>query len=247
MHVDETGPDGAPPLLLLHGGGVGGWMWRPTLGALRHPVRALVPDLPGHGRSASDPYRSHAETLAALEALLEERAPGGAVVAGFSLGAQLAVLLAARRPELVADAVVVSAQAAPLPLAGATLGLLALTAPLARMPWFARLQARELLVPHELLPEYLAGSAAITRATLVASVGENLRFSVPDGWGEGGSALVVVGGAERRVMRDSARLLHDAHPGSELRIVPGAGHGLPLERPQRMAALLDKRLARLHP
>lgn len=245
MHVDEAGPATAPPLLLLHGGGVAGWMWRPTLAALRHPVRALVPDLPGHGRSATEPYRSHDDTVARLEALLEERAPGGAVVAGFSLGAQLAVLLAARRPELVADAVVVSAQAAPQPLAGPTLALLGLTAPLARVPWFARLQARELLVPEALLPEYLAGSAAITRATLLASVGENLRFSVPERWGAGGSALVVVGDRERRVMRDSARLLHDAHPRSELRIVPGAGHGLPLEHPERMAAMLDERFARL--
>lgn len=247
MHVDELGPAGAPPLLLLHGGGVGGWMWRPTLAALRTPVRALVPDLPGHGRSATDAYRSHAETLAQLEALLEERAPGGAVLAGFSLGAQLAVLLAARRPDLVADAVVVSAQAQPLPLARPTLALLGLTAPLARVPWFARLQARELLVPDELLPEYLAGSAAITRATLLASVEENLRFSVPDSWGASGSALVVVGGGERRVMRDSARFLHEAHPRSELRVALGAGHGLPLEHPERMAAMLDERLARLGP
>ncbi|WP_425846473.1 alpha/beta fold hydrolase [Agrococcus sp. TSP3-2-1] len=245
MHVDELGQADAPALLLLHGGGVAGWMWRPTLAALRTPVRALVPDLPGHGRSATEPYRSHADTVARLEALLEERAPGGAVIAGFSLGAQLAVLLAARRPELVADAVVVSAQARPLPLAGPTLALLGLTAPLARVPWFARLQARELLVPDELLPEYVAGSAAITRATLLASVGENLRFTVPDGWGASGSALVIVGGSERRVMRDSARLLHDAHPRSELRVVSGAGHGLPLEHPERMAAMLDERLARL--
>lgn len=245
MHVDELGQADAPPLLLLHGGGVAGWMWRPTIAALQTPVRALVPDLPGHGRSASEPYRSHADTVARLEALLEERAPRGALVAGFSLGAQLAVLLAARRPELVADAVVVSAQARPLPLAGPTLALLGLSAPLARVPWFARLQARELLVPGELLPEYVAGSAAITRATLLASVGENLRFTVPDGWGASGSALVVVGGSERRVMRDSARLLHEAHPRSELRVVSGAGHGLPLEHPERTAATLDERLAQL--
>ena len=250
MHVDESGPADAAPLLLLHGGGVSGWMWRPTIAALRTPVRTIVPDLPGHGASASADYRSHDATVAALERLLEERAPGGAAVVDFSLGAQLAVLLASRRPDLVTDVVVVSAQARRITMPGLTLAMLAAAAPLAKWPRFARLQAKELFVPEPLMAEYLDDSARITRATLVASVGENLRFTPPDGWaGSGPPALVVVGGAERALMRESARILHEARPGSELRVVDGVGHGLPLQRPDLLAAMLDARLAerRAHP
>lgn len=247
MHLLESGPSDGPPLLLLHGGGVAGWMWQPTLSVLRTPARVLVPDLPGHGRSASVDYRSHAETLDELVALLGARAPGGAVVAGFSLGAQLAVLLAAERPDLVADVVVVSAQAKPLALAGPAVALLGAAAPLARWPRFARLQAKELFVPEDLLPQYVEESARISRATLVASVGENLRFTPPAGWAVPRSpALVVVGARERALMRDSALMLHAARRGSELRIVDGVGHGLPLQRPGLMAAILDERLRSAH-
>lgn len=258
MHVIETGPADGPPLLLLHGGGVSGWMWRPTIEALRTApagarARILVPDLPGHGASAAGDYRSHTETVAELERLLEQRAPAGATVVGFSLGAQLAVLLTARRPDLVADAVVVSAQAKTIAMPQLTLATLAAAAPLAKWPRFARLQAKELFVPEALLPDYLADSARISKPTLLASVGENIRFTVPDGWaasarpGASPSALVVVGGRERALMRDSARLLHEARAGSELLIVDGVGHGLPLQRPQLLAAILAERLARAHP
>ncbi len=244
MHLHESGPPDGPPLLLLHGGGVSGWMWRPTLSVLRTPARVLVPDLPGHGRSASQDYRSHDETVGALVELLEQYAPGGALVVGFSLGAQLAVLLTAERPDLVTDVVVVSAQAKPLALAGPTVAMLAAAAPLARWPRFARLQAKELFVPATLLPAYVAESARISRATLVASVGENIRFTPPAAWATPGApALVLAGARERRVMRDSARALHAARPGSELRIVDGIGHGLPLQAPELMAAMLDERLA----
>lgn len=254
MHIAESGPVDAPPLLLLHGGGVAGWMWQPTLASLRTPVRALVPDLPGHGASASVDYRSHDETVAGVERLLEARAPRGATVVGFSLGAQLAVLLAARRPELVADAVVVSAQAKSVAMPQLTLAMLAAAAPLAKWRRFARLQAKELFVPESLLPEYLADSARISKATLVTSVGENLRFTVPSGWartaerpGTAPSAVVVVGARERSLMRDSARVLHEARAGSELLLVDGVGHGLPLQRPDVLARMLDARIARAHP
>lgn len=241
-------------MLLLHGGGVAGWMWRPVLEALRTPVHAIVPDLPGHGASAAADYRSHDETVEALERMLEQRAPGGALVVGFSLGAQLAVLLAARRPDLVTDAVVVSAQAKRTAMPALTLAMLAAAAPLAKWPRFARLQANELFVPEALMEEYLAGSARISKETLVASVGENIRFAVPPGWaapgrgfGAGVDPLIVVGGRERALMRNSARLLHETRAGSELLVVDGVGHGLPLQRPALLAGILDRRLEHAHP
>lgn len=235
----QGAPDGRP-LLLLHGGGMGGWMWTPLVAHLGPGFRLIVPDLPGHDHSADEPYRSHAATAEELRALLAEHASGrSAVVVGFSLGAQLSVLLAANWPELVDTVVVVSAQALPLRPAAtwATLRLIDATAGLAARPWFARLQAQALLVPEDLGDDYLRTSMALSRASLLASVGENLRFAPPPGWARfPGRARVCVGARERRVMLRSARALHDARPGSDLDLAEGCGHGIPFQRPDWLAA-----------
>lgn len=245
MHIAESGAAGKPPLLLLHGGGVAGWMWQPTIGHLGEQARVIVPDLPGHGGSATENYRSHAETCRALIEILEERAPQGAMVVGFSLGAQLALLIASSRPDLVTDVVAVSAQTTPLPFPNLTLALLGATAPLARQAWFAKLQAKELFIPDELMNDYIRDSARISRRTLIASVGENIRFTLPAGWSQStGPALVLVGGRERKLMLNSAKLTHEARRGSDIQTVDDCGHGIPLQRPQLFADILAGRLSR---
>lgn len=236
------GASGDRPLLLLHGGGVAGWMWRP-LAAQLADRRMLIPDLPGHADDARD-YVSHDATVQELAALLAaEEHP--AVVVGFSLGAQLAVLLAARHPDLVADVVVISAQAEPLPFAGATLALLDATAGLAQREWFARAQARALFVPDALLDDYLRTTRAITRTTLRNAVAENIRFTIPGDWSRfPGEALVLAGGREKALMRRSAQRLHAALPHSALEIVDGCGHGIPLQRPDLLADRVERMLSR---
>lgn len=245
MHVSTLGDERGRPVLLLHGGGVAGWMWDPMIERLGDGFRLLVPDLPGHDRSADEEYRSHDQAVSELVPLLERSGSGPAAVVGFSLGAQLAVLLAARHPELVERVAVISAQARPIPAPRLTLALLGATAGLAKRDWFARLQAKELFVPPELLDDYLRTSAGISRSTLLAAVGENIRFTIPSGWSEfPGRALVLAGSRERPIMRASAGALHDALPGSEHEIVDGAGHGLPLQRPEWTARRLSDWLLR---
>ena len=166
----------------------------------------------------------------------------GAVV-GFSLGAQLAILLASRRPDLVRAVVVISAQAEPSPFPALLLTMLGLAAPLARNEGFARLQARELFIPEALIHDYLRTSRGITRATLLASVGENVRFTIPDEWEVfPGRSLILVGVKEHSVMRRSAQRIADALPGSELEIVADCGHGIPLQKPAWLARRLDSLL-----
>lgn len=234
MHVSRFGPAGAARVLLLHGGGVAGWMWDSLVRSLEETYSVLVPDLPGHGASADEPYRSHATCVAELAEVLSSA--GGddqpAAVIGFSLGAQLTIELASQHPDLIDRAIVVSAQAKPLPLSSLTLGALAVTAPLARKRWFARVQARELSIPPDLLDAYLATSAGLSKQTLLAAVGENLRYTLPLEWSAfPGRALVMVGSRERTLMRDSAAAIHGDSPRSELEVVDGCRHGIPLERP----------------
>lgn len=233
------------PLLLLHGGGVARWMWRPLIERL--PGSAiLAPDLPGHGDRAAEVYPDHDAAVEELTALVRRRAPDGVAVVGFSLGAQLAMCLAATHPGLVRSVVLVSAETVPAPLPRFTLAALRAAAPLARRPSFARAQARQLGVPAALLPEYVRDSARLSSATLLASVGENIRFTIPDGWATfPGRAAVVVGERERRLMRRSAELTAQSLPGSRLVVVPGAGHDVPLTAPAALAAIIDETCGRV--
>jgi pimeloyl-ACP methyl ester carboxylesterase len=93
MYVQEVGPAGAPTIVLLHGGGVGGWMWRDTMAAPSE-VHLLIPDMPEHGKSQDAGPFSVAGTVRLVADLIAERAHGGkAFVAGLSLGAQVTVAL----------------------------------------------------------------------------------------------------------------------------------------------------------
>ncbi|AIY00721.1 hypothetical protein ART_1122 [Arthrobacter sp. PAMC 25486] len=242
MHVDITGS--GQPILFLHGGGVSGWMWRPVLRHLAGAFRAIVPDLPGHGQSRGMDYVSHDETVAQLAGLIREVAPSGVGLIGFSLGAQLAMRLASEHPELVRGAVIVSGEARPAPLQSTTMALLKWAAPLARREWFARLQAKQLSVPDDLLGEYVRDSQGISRVTLLSSVGENIRFTLPGAWSAfHGGTTVMVGAKERPLMRDSARLIHEALDGSRLVVVPNAAHDVPFTHPELLADVIRQQLA----
>ncbi|ULN45461.1 alpha/beta hydrolase [Mycolicibacterium goodii] len=237
--VDEAGEQGGTPVLLLHGGGVAGWMWRPLIEQMGSGYRFLVPDLPGHDRSAHTDYESHDQAVDALALILQRCESRPAAVVGFSLGAQLAVLLAVRRPDLVTQVGVISAQAKPSKWPGATLALLRLTAPLAKNEWFGRAQAKELFVPPALFPDYLRTARRLSTRTLLRSVGENMRFTVPPAWAAfTGKTLVLVGERERAIMADSARnLTQDRHDG-DFETIAGCGHGAPLQKPRWLAARL---------
>lgn len=244
LHVDRIAGRTSHTVLLLHGGGVGGWMWKPLIEQLGNEWTYIVPDLPGHDHSADQDYRSHRETLDALVGVIESQPRGSVSVVGFSLGAQLAVLLAANRPDLIDRVAVISAQAKPTRWPAATLAMLGLAAPLAKNERFARAQAKELFIPAALFSDYLRTSRSLSKATLIASVGENIRFTIPRTWASfPGRALTLVGADERQMMKTSASSLAQAHARSTAEVVDGCGHGIPLQEP----AWLSDRLQRWLP
>lgn len=241
MYAEVNG-DGHP-VLMLHGAGVSGWMWKPTRHLLAPTVTTIVPDLPGFGRSTDQPYISHQATIQELTDALERHAPQGAHVIGFSLGAQLAILLASELPHLIHSVIVISAETKPAPMPGPTLSLLGLAAPLSRNRWFATAQARQLGIPENLLEEYLQDSTTATRRTLVSSVGENIRFTLPVAWSDyPGQATVLVGAKERKLMHDSAQLTASALTGSALYTVEDTAHDIPLSQPEIVVSALKRHI-----
>ena len=103
MVVDVLG-SGAP-LLLVHGLGGTANSWAPVVAAFAGKMQLIVPDLPGAGRSASDPAVSIESLAADLLALLDALGIDSAHVVGHSMGTVVCQHLAALAPTRVRDLV----------------------------------------------------------------------------------------------------------------------------------------------
>ncbi|GAB3468423.1 alpha/beta fold hydrolase [Actinophytocola sediminis] len=111
----ERGGDRGPTVLLLHGSGATGAVWAPVLAELGE-LRWIVVDLPGHGRSGWLPSYHHRDYAAAIgEALGHEEID---LVVGHSLGALVALTLAAGSPVGAVTAIAMKVAWTPEQLAG---------------------------------------------------------------------------------------------------------------------------------
>lgn len=109
MLTVRAGPTDAPLLLLVHGLGQNGFTdWLPVLPQLVRRYRVLAVDLPGFGYSSS-PQAKYSPTNYArvLANLLARERPGPVEVVGHSLGAAVALRLAADFPARVSRLVLV--------------------------------------------------------------------------------------------------------------------------------------------
>ncbi|WP_424950265.1 alpha/beta fold hydrolase [Deinococcus sp.] len=245
LHTLRLGPPDAPRVLLLHGGGTSSWSWRE-----QHPAllgyRALIPDLPGHGRSPG-PLRL-TEAAGRLADLLE--AEGGAArVVGLSIGSQLALTLLALRPDLVLGALLTGTLAVPIPggmwLSGTPNRLLtALYWPVRNAAPLLALNRHELEVPTRYAADLAADTRNLPRQTYLEIMRENMAFRpspllarIPL------PVTLLVGSREVEVLRRSARALVRLLPLARAYTVPGVNHLWPLSHPERFNAVLSAWLA----
>jgi pimeloyl-ACP methyl ester carboxylesterase len=232
--------------------------WEPIAGALSESFRVVRCDLRGQILSPGEPeprIEAHVEdVIALLDHLGIERVH----LVGTSFGALVALRLAAFRPERAASISVIGAtdritpevwegsvrarEAALAAASGAGDGgrVLDLILPVTYTPRY--LEAfREVLAAHRAqvaaLPDvWFLGTARI----LSALEGLDLTSILPD---IQAPALVVAGEEDRMFPPERSRALAAAIPGARLEILPGASHGMVIERPFEVAALLRDFLA----
>lgn len=112
----RTQGDGALPVLFVHGWMVSGAIWDDLLGAMRpRSQRWIVPDLRGTGGSDQPPSGYDlAQSVDDLVAVADAAGAKRFAVVGHSMGGQLAQMLAARHPDRVIGAALLS----PVPASG---------------------------------------------------------------------------------------------------------------------------------
>ncbi|WP_374240963.1 alpha/beta fold hydrolase [Zoogloea sp.] len=237
----------AQPLVLLHGWGLSSGVWAPLLAELGPTVNAIAVDLPGHGGAAPA-----GDTLASWADALAPRLPDGAVLVGWSLGAQLALHLAAHAPHKVSRLVLIAAtprfvQAPDWPAALPEATLAGFrgdfdTTPDATQRRFTALQAmgdgrrREVIAALNaaLTPADAAHHPALaTGLRLLADT--DLRPRLADVR----QPVRLLHGAEDRLMPvAAAEWLADALPDARLSVFKDCGHAPQLSRPADCATLI---------
>ena len=234
LHVAEYGPAAAPSILFLHGGGVGGWSWRPQIEAFQNDYHLLVPDLPEHGQSLDVAPFSMTNAAARMAELIHKRAHDGhAHVVGLSLGAQVGVALLAVAGRLVDRALLSGVSLRPIPGASLIGPSLWLYAPFKNIPYLIKLNQQNLGVPAAYSAEFAEDTRRTTTRALANIFKANLAFREPPGLTRlKNPTLVLVGEKEPRLMRRSARQLAASMTGATAYMVQGMIHNWPLAAPE---------------
>jgi pimeloyl-ACP methyl ester carboxylesterase len=241
MHLHSAGAPGAPTILFLHAAGTSGWMWEPVVERLSERFHCLVPDLPGHGRSADLPWQSLDATVDDLAALIARQGTGGrAHVVGLSLGAYVALRLLARRPDGLDRVVLSGVNVLPFPRPGLMRLMGYAMLPLMKRDLLLKAQARALRIPEDRLEGYRAAARAMSLRAFLRIGHELMAFRAEAGLQHvTAPTLVLAGEREQELIRRSIPEIVRALPAAEGYLVPGLGHGWSGEAPELFAQVVE--------
>lgn len=245
LHYKEyaAGPNlGGPPLVLVHGAG-GDLMHWPTDLRRLPGRRVYAVDLPGHGKTGGTGCADVPAFADALRAWAEELGLPRFVLAGHSMGGAIALEFALHHEGRLAGLVLISTGArlrvAPQFLAGLSQDYDATVEGIVRGmygdaadPNLVRLGSRRLreVSPAVLQADFTACNAFDRRLDVE-------RLTLP--------TLIIVGDADVMTPLKLSQHLHAQITGSELVVIPGAGHMVALQAPQVMAGHVQRFIARL--
>jgi pimeloyl-ACP methyl ester carboxylesterase len=258
VHQSGTPARGKTPVVLVHGWLSSHYTWRHVVGPLADAGHSVVAiDLPGFGESDRPATASYHYDAAAfsdtlfdtLDSLAIERA----TLVGHCIGGAVALASAARHPDRVERLALLApvvypvslppeGTAAQVPFAGQFIFRVGMARKLLRS-----FMKRELYFDQELVTDQLVdyvweraqrpgGIEAAHRVLMFIAAPDEVMHSVP---AVRAPTLVVWGEDDLFFPVRLGRRLHGELPGSELAVLPDAGHMLPEERPaQLLAALL---------
>ena len=243
MKVMEFGKQNNDAILLLHGGGLSWWNYREVAKLLEEDYHVILPVLDGHADSDAA-FTTIEDNAARLISYIDSHFGGQVtVLGGLSLGGQIALEMLSQRPDICRYALIESALVKPSKLTAALIGpTFGMSYGLIKQRWFAKMQADYLGIPKALFEDYYRDTCAIAKADMIAFLKANCAYEIKAGLAETlAKVKIVAGSREQKNILDSAKLIHNAIPGSQLEILSGLRHGdLSINHPERYVRMLKE-------
>jgi pimeloyl-ACP methyl ester carboxylesterase len=256
LHYREEGS--GPAVVLLHANYASLFMWEPWAAALKDRYRVIRLDLPAHGLTGPEPSRNY--SLQRIQSLFEQfvdaRGLERFVVVGTSIGGTVAMRYAADHPERIERLVMISPGSLEARVRGRTTpaqvprvaDVLAWVTPRAFTAYLLRNDYGDpARVTDAVIDEWYAmwmregnrqAMIDLLRQYVSGGVEAKIRsIRVP--------VLLIWGEKNKRVPLDLAyetRALLENSPEVQLEVLPGIGHMLVQEAPQRSAAVIRRYL-----
>jgi 2-succinyl-6-hydroxy-2,4-cyclohexadiene-1-carboxylate synthase len=236
-----------PTVLLLHGFTHTGSSWEPVVAAWGERYRAIAPDLRGHGAAGAAAPVTLEAVLGDLEPLLE---PSQVTLVGYSMGGRIALHAALARPDRVRRLVLIGASPG-IADAGERAERrraderLADEVEASEIDEFARRWGQTPVLaglPADVLSRVHADRLRSQPAGLARALRGLGTGALPSLWerlGDLTMPVALVVGERDEKFRAIAQRMAEAIPEAEIAVVPGTGHAVHLEAPQRVAAIIE--------
>ncbi len=250
MNYREFGAENRDTLILLHGGGLSWWNYRAEAELLQSDYRVILPILDGHAGS-DRPFASIESNAAEILSFIDENLGGSVLLlGGLSLGAQIVLEMLCQRKNVCRYALVESAAVLPDRLTHALIApAFGTSCGLTRNKSFARLQFRSLHIRPALFEDYWRDTREIQKADMIAFLKANTGYALKASVSAcAAETHVIAGGKENRRMQQSAKLLGETIPESDVNILPGLYHGeFSLNRAEEYARMVRRIAGRESP
>jgi pimeloyl-[acyl-carrier protein] methyl ester esterase len=248
LHIESHGQ--GRPLILLHGWGMHGGVWRDVVPPLAAHFTVHCVDLPGHGFSPA----MNGSTLDSIVSILTGRFDAPATVCGWSLGGQIALRWAERAPEEVARLILVSSTPSfvnrddwPFGIAHETLQQFSASLEQDYKTTLRRFLALQLRGSHnerellQILREHLFSRSDPDLASLRWGLNilrdTDLRAALP---AIAQPALVIAGGRDKLTPPEASARMAQALPHARLEEIGEAAHAPFLSHPEIFTARLTE-------
>ncbi|UZW15170.1 alpha/beta hydrolase [Clostridium pasteurianum] len=243
MIFKHFGDKNKPVIILIHGGELSYWMWKPQIEVFKNKYYIVTPILDGNGECSDRNFESIKDCAAKIIDYVNNNFNGKVLaICGLSLGAQITVEILSQSNNIAEKSIIESAMVIPIKFYEIFMRLfINSTYFFSKRRWFVKLQAKKVCIPKDMFEDYYRDNKKISKKSLINMVINNARYTLPMSFKNNKcKILVVYGEKEYSVIKKSAQLIHKSAYDSNLITIPGCGHGASIKLPNDIINIMRK-------